>query len=195
MDNISNNDNNINTKDILWIPKKKIALLNKDSKDIKNIENENGNNSIGKMTKEYIQLKIKEKIFLKKPFKEKKKLGRKIKSDECLGEHNKFSDDNILRKLRKAILNCVLKFINEKLKTLYSTENKLLLNEMKILKLKQNSIEKEKANYNKKLLNKTLKSIFSDNISSKYSRYLPNHNKKLIEKIIKWKRRIKKKYI
>ena len=91
-------------------------MLNKDSKDIKNIENENGNNSIGKMTKEYIQLKIKEKIFLKKPFKEKKKLGRKIKSDECLGEHNKFSDDNIHRKLRKAILNSRLKFINEKLK-------------------------------------------------------------------------------
>ena len=63
---------------------------------------------------------------------------------------------------------------------------------MKLLKLKQNSIEKEKAKYNKKLLNKTLKSIFSDNISSKYSRYLPNHNKNLIEKLLNEKDELKK---
>ena len=56
------------------------------------------------MLKEYIQRQVKGQIYLKKPFKEKKKLGRKIKAEENLGEHNKFSDDNIQRKLKNAIL-------------------------------------------------------------------------------------------
>ena len=30
-------------------------------------------------------------------------MGRKIKAEENLGEHNKFSDDNIQRKLKNAI--------------------------------------------------------------------------------------------
>ena len=36
----------------------------------------------------------------KRPFKEKKDLGRKKKEYEGLGLHNKFSDDNIIRKVK-----------------------------------------------------------------------------------------------
>ena len=150
----------------------------------KESEKENENKKIiDKITKENIQKEIKEKIYLKKPFKEKKKLGRKIKSNECLGEHNKFSDDNIQMKLKNGILKSIFKFINIKIKMVYSNKDKSSLNKMQLLKLKQKSKESTKAEYNKNLLNRTLKSIFSEEVSGKYLRYNPNHNKDLIIKL------------
>ena len=90
---------------------------------------------------EAIQLKVKENIYLKRPFKEKKSLGRKRKFHEGLGEHNKFSDDNILRKCKHVILESVLKFINFKIKTQYSNEPGNILKEKRLFKLKQNQKE------------------------------------------------------
>ena len=111
-------------------------------------------------------------------------MGRKIKSNECLGEHNKFSDDNVQMKLKNGILKSVFQFINKKIKIFYSDINKSSLSKMQLLKLKQKSKERSKAEYNKNFLNKTLKSIFSEEVSGKYLRYNPNHNKDLIEKLI-----------
>lgn len=176
----SNNDQNMDSRDIFWIRQEKNHLINKESSD----EIEKDTNMIDKSTKQLIQQKIKENIHSKKPFKEKKKLGRKIKSNECLGEHNKFSDDNIHRKLRNAVLKSVLRFINQKIKIIYSIDPKIEIKDMRLLKLKQNSLEKGRVDYNKKLLNLSLKSIFSEEVSSKYSRYLPHHNKDLIEKLL-----------
>ena len=66
----------------------------------------------GKKYKESLQFKIKEKIYEKRPFKEKKKfLGRKKKCFEGLGEHNKYSDDNLIRKCKNVILNNIRIFI------------------------------------------------------------------------------------
>ena len=178
---ISYNDNSMNIEE-LFVPRQK--LDKSDSSEKKNKEKEKDNSIIDKITKENIQQEIKEKIYLKKPFKEKKKLGRKIKSDECLGEHNKFSDDNIIRKIKSTILNNVLFFINQKIKINYPNLNKDSLKEMQLFKLKQNTIIKNKANYNKQLLNTTLKSIFSTDISDKYTRYSSKHNKDLIEKLL-----------
>ena len=138
----------------------------------------------GKSHKESIQLKIKENIYLKKPFNEKKNLGRKKKSYEGLGEHNKFSDDNIIRKCKHVILDSVLVFINEKIKLFYSDMSKRALKERTLFKLKQNQSRSSMVNYNKMFLYKTLKSIFSENISTKYSRYSPSHNKDIIELLI-----------
>ena len=63
---------------------------------------------------------------------------------------------------------------------------------MKLLKMKQNSKELNKVKYNKKLLKRTLKSIFSKEVSGKYSRYNPEHNKYLIESLINEKDEKKK---
>ena len=144
--------------------------------------------------KEDIQLKVREIIYSKKPFKEKKKLGRKKKLEEGLGEHNKFSDDNILRKIRSAILNSVLIFINKTIQTIYSNLDKNSLKDIQLFKLSKKTFEKGKAEYNKQLLNKTLKSIFSEDISSKYSRYSQKHNKNIIDNLINEKDEIKREY-
>ena len=151
-------------------------------------------NIINKNMKEEFQQKIKEKIYIKKPFREKKKLGRKMKSDECLGEHNKFSDDNALRKIRSAVLNNVLVFINHNIKKMNSNLDNNSLKELQLFKLKQNETNKGRVDYNRKLLNRTLKSIFSEDISNKYLRYSPKHNKDLIEQLINEKDETKREF-
>ena len=135
--------------------------------------------------KEYIQQKIKENIYSKKPFKEKKLIGRKTKRNEGFGEHNKFSDDNLIRKCKHIVLDSVFVFINQKIIENYSNNgDKDFLKTKQLFKNGQNQVEKSKAEYNKLFLNKTLETIFSENISTKYSRYSPTHNKDLIEDLL-----------
>jgi len=76
-------------------------------------------NKFDKKFAENIQWKEREKILSKRPFKEKKNLGRKKKEYEGLGLHNKFSDDNIIRKVKNTILKCIMEFINQKIKTVW----------------------------------------------------------------------------
>ena len=78
---------------------------------------------------------MKEKILSKRPFKEKKNLGRKKKEYEGLGEHNKFSDDNIIRKIKRAVLQNVRIYINQKINSIYKYDNEKLNNENKLFKL------------------------------------------------------------
>ena len=85
--------------------------INKSKEKILNSIKVDNNYSIDKKNNQEIQSRIRAKIYLKRPFKEKKILGRKKKHNEGLGEHNKFSDDNILRKCKNVIMDCVLKFI------------------------------------------------------------------------------------
>ncbi len=118
----------------------------------------------------------KEKIKKEITIPTKKLLGRKKKnSDEC-GVHNKFSDDNLTRKCKHIILDSVYNFINNKLKQIYNNKK----NKKELLKLNQGQIISSKVNYNLEFLNKKLKDIFSDNISTKYLKYEPEHNKNLI---------------
>ncbi len=133
---------------------------------------------------EAIQLKVKENIYSKRPFKEKKLLGRKKKAYEGLGEHNKFSNDNIIRKVKHVILHNIMVFINKKIKSLYSYDDEKVIKERQLFKLKQNQPMSSRIDYNKDFLEKTLGKIFSEDISSKYSCHPSTHNKKLIESLI-----------
>ena len=184
-ENLVNNNCNNHRQDHFVIPQpnKNIIKLEIITKGQNVIENKN-EKIIDKNTKELIQLKIKENIYSKKPFKEKKKLGRKFKSEECLGEHNKFSDDNLMRKIKNTVLSYTQNFINENIKILYSNIDKNVLKEMRLYKLKQKSSEKNRVDYNKKLLNRTLKSIFSEDVSNKYKLHSAQHNRDLIERLI-----------
>jgi len=133
---------------------------------------------------EKVQQRIKENIYLIRPFKEKKKIGRKIKSKEGSGEHNKFSNDNLARKCKHLVLDSIWNFINKKIRIIYSDESHSFLKMKQLLKLSQKSVERSKAEYNKVFMNKTLQSIFSEDVSTKYSRYCINHNKNLIEDLL-----------
>ena len=108
----------------------------------------------------------------------------KKKSDESPSIHNKFSDDNLMRRCKHIILESILSFINKKIDKIYSKENKDILNKMKLFKLSQNVDKTSKVEYYKLLFNKSLQSIFSEDISKRYSKFNPNHNKNIIEKLM-----------
>ena len=162
------------------------TLINsKESNFDKDIKNEKEDDIIlDKKFIENIQWKAREKILSKRPFKEKKDLGRKKKQYEGLGLHNKFSDDNIIRKVKNVILQNTMTFINSKIKNIYEYKNNKFSKEKKLLKMKQNQPISSRVDYNKDFLEKTLGEIFSEGISSKYTQYPLEHNKKLIESLI-----------
>lgn len=127
-----------------------------------------------------------------KPY--KKPTGRIKKEDKKDGKHNKYSDDNVRKKVKHIILKTIMKFLNMKIKAIYNNNigNNILKKELLTL----NKIPKFESSieYNKLLLNKTIKEIFSENISSKFTNYQKDFNKKLIEKLINEEDKEKREY-
>ncbi len=95
------------------------------------------------------------------------------------GEHNKFSDDNLRRKVKHLVLKNVFDFINEKIRSMYSYINKGIFTKQ-LLTINQKQISDATILFNKKFLEKPLKDIFSVEISKRYTNYLESHNKNLI---------------
>jgi len=122
----------------------------------------------------------------------KKKRGR-VKKGKSEIIHNKYSDDNLRRKCKHLVLQKVMKFINNKISEIYinigygMTIKKLLI-------INQEQISNATIPFNKMFLNKKLSEIFSVNISTRYTNYLPEHNKLLIQKLRKDNDEIKKIY-
>lgn len=107
------------------------------------------------------------------------KLGRKTKNSERINcNHDKFSDDNLIRKVKCILLDDLYLFINKLLKKIYNIEK--IKREKILLKMKQNQVINSKADYNRDFLNKKLEYIFSEDISTKYTKYCPEHNRNLI---------------
>ena len=101
-------------------------------------------------------------------------MGRKKKAEMLKGNNNKFTDDNVIRKIKCHFLN----FIN-------NTLNKSLLNKKDtFLKLDNFVNENLKKDYNIKLMHQTIKDIYlTSKISNKYKKQSENMNKSLIDKI------------
>ena len=144
-----------------------------------NTENNNSNQNLFEINKDFYSednssIKINKNV----------KLGRKKKCEKKKRKHNKFSDDNLRRKIKHIILEPTFIFINKKIKKLYNNNigNGYFIKKL----LKSNKIQKSNAKikYNQEFLYKTLGEIFSDNISKKYTNYNIQHNKLLIEGLI-----------
>ena len=123
----------------------------------------------------------KEKLFnITKEPKLKKKRGRK-KNSSMGGKHTKFCYDNMTRKFKRVFFESILNFIKSSMKKVQTSANKYV--KPILLKIKQNFISNTNVNFNKNLIQKKLRDIFSNNISSKFSNYGLDYNRKLIEKI------------
>ena len=124
------------------------------------------------------------------PQSEKKKyklLGRKKKNSGEKGVHNKYSEDNIIRKIKQNITNALRIFINFKIKE-YLDLSKITINgtkhkKMEIIKIKQDQVIDSDVDKNKKLLNKTIKDYLSVKISGNFSNYPEDFNELLIQKL------------
>ena len=110
----------------------------------------------------------------------KKKRGR----PGTTGNHNKFSDDNIRTKCKHLILKSVLEFINKKIEEKYNGNIGQGIFIKKLLVINQKQKSDASIQFNKDFLDKTLGDIFSENISSRYTTYPPNHNNILIKELL-----------
>jgi hypothetical protein len=100
--------------------------------------------------------------------------GRKKKDVIEKGNHTKFTDDNMMRKIKCHFLNSINNKLNNSLKD----------KKQPFLKLDNMVNENLKRDYNMVLMNKTIKDIYlSSKISNKYKKQNNDYNKQLVEKI------------
>ena len=114
----------------------------------------------------------------------KKPTGRIKKKDKKDGKHNKFSDDNVRKKIKHIIIRNVMKFLNMKIKKLFKGNIGNNIFKKELLTLNKTPKFESTVEYNKKLLTKTLKELFSEKISTRFTNYSEDFNKNLIEKLI-----------
>ena len=105
-------------------------------------------------------------------------------------KHTKYSYDNLKRECKHLVIENVMKFINKKIYEVYGGYIGNGLIKKKLLKLNQAQKTNADVEFNKIFINKTLKEILSQNITKQITLYEPDHNKKVIEKIISEKKDI-----
>ena len=112
----------------------------------------------------------------------KKKVGRKRKLD--YEDNHKIANDNMIRKCKHLVINNCIEFLNFQIKKIYHNNIGEGIIIKKILEINQIQKSDNKLESTKLFLNKKLSEIFSVDISSKYTSFLPDHNKILISRLL-----------
>ena len=112
----------------------------------------------------------------------KKKVGRKRKLD--YEDNHKIANDNMIRKCKHLVINNCIEFLNFQIKKIYHNNIGEGIIIKKILDINQIQKSDNKLESTKLFLNKKLSEIFSVDISSKYTSFLPAHNKILISRLL-----------
>ena len=99
-------------------------------------------------------------------------------------EHNKFSDDNVRRKVKHLCFKYLLLFINAQIKKMYNNKIGQGIFQKQFKTLNQSQISNAKIIFNQQLLEKDLGEIFSDKVTGKLTNIPSEHNKDLIQKLI-----------
>ena len=123
----------------------------------------------------------------KKEPKTKTKLGRKTKNSDEKGNHTRDKEDNMIRKSKVIFKDSFLDFINSKLEETFPKNFKITIDgkeyKVKLLKIIQNKVKDTNVEFNKKLLNDTIKDFFSDKIGGNFTNYPKNFNELLFKKL------------
>ena len=166
-ENVKKNDEN--RKGLIKHEKEKIKKTN-DIKDEKNNAIKKKIFDIHKIDNDETSTSTEEKVL-------KKKRGRprNNNSKKKIKEHTKEDNDNILKKFRTIIIYGITEFLNEKIKEDFPKDKILKIP----YKLKSDTTVKGDIEF----INKTLKEIFSNEISKKFKRKDRNYNKILIQKM------------
>ena len=118
----------------------------------------------------------------------KKQPGRKKKGSGEYGTHNKFSKDNMMRKLKNKVMESARKLINKMIKYEGGYEYKSL---GEIRKIEGSFSQELNIKFNFWFYFRQLKEIFQFNMSTKYSKGDLNSNNRLIIKIYSNEKRYK----
>ena len=111
-------------------------------------------------------------------------LGRKKKDSSKKNRHDKYSKDNLIKKIKTTLLTYLIDFINLVIINRYNGNIGHDIFKMELLKIDNETIRSSK--FNQRLLNITLKEIFSETHGKRYKKiYKPTHNKDLIDKLLK----------
>ena len=190
------NDNELSDNEIYFI---KGIPKNNDNFQKQKIESEE--KKLNKTQEATIKLKSAQNKMEKNTiFKTEKIISRnkinKIQEAKNKSIHTKYANDNMIRKIKCIIINHMMEFINKKIEEKYKNiGNGIRIK--KLLKMKKEQVSNTKTNYNIDFMNKKLKDIFSENITSRYTnpiRYPPEKNKNLIEELINEQDEEKKNY-
>ena len=167
-----------------------IVFSLKPTPNIENFENKISNENLPPTKK-------KRKRDKKPKIKEAKKIGRKKKEDTMIHDHNKNSEDNIIKKIKAKITNYLINFINKVINLSFSEEKiksyiKKIKDDkepekedlIKILDYDQ-TINMNKKEQNLKFLKMSLKEYLSIDISRKFKHYPKDSNKIIINEILK----------
>ena len=120
----------------------------------------------------------------------KRKLGRRSneekenqnKDEVNENYHDKYRNDNLLKKIKHISIDSCIKFINGILKKIYKTFPKKKKFEHQLIILDHFIIKDTKVEANKCMLDNSMKWIITNKISSKCKNYDRNHNRILLEK-------------
>ena len=123
-----------------------------------------------------------------------KPLGKKRGRTGTTGAHNKFSDDNIIKKCKHIVLNILFHFINEKISQKYNSQQGKGIFTKKLLAINRKQKSDASSLFNKDFLNKSIGDIFSEKISGKYTNFPLYHNKFLINFLKKDEEKCENKY-
>jgi magnesium-transporting ATPase (P-type) len=135
---------------------------------------------------------------IKLPKEQKKKSGRKRKNDTTYSEHNKYSPDNIIKKIKVKILDYLLIFINQLLYSILDKNTiKSCLKKIKNSEYEENGkvklikyfdykffIDNTKKTSNINFLKMTLNKFLSNELSPKFKNKDKDSNKKIIEDLL-----------
>ena len=125
--------------------------------------------------------KEKKKIFhIYKIHKKNKKIGRIKKNSGFIGKHNKLSEDNLIRKIKRRFLENVRVYINKEYKKYYLKKKIIINNNNWIKKISPKSYGQIKKIDNIKWFNSKIFEVFSENLSLRYSSHSLDSNKQNI---------------
>lgn len=110
-------------------------------------------------------------------------MGRKRKDSHTKGKHNKYSNDNLYRKVKSNLLNILYEFINSKIKEEYKYISEYNLKENILRKIEHKQVVNSNIIFNQNFLSTTLRKIFSVEISHKYKCDY-HHNENLINYLL-----------
>lgn len=112
-------------------------------------------------------------------------LGRKKKGSESAGEHNEYSEDNMIRKFKIYNIDTFITKINSELKKtpVFIENNGKKYKANKLKKINYDFVKNITVNEIRNFLNNKLKTILSVDISNLYKNYPKNYNQLVIKKL------------
>lgn len=118
---------------------------------------------------------------------------KKVKKKGNQKENKKGNKHNLYRKAKKIIIDTALSFINNTISVVYEGKKGQGIFKKQLRKIEPFENQNTKVTVNLKLLNKTLKDIFSANINKKYTAYPLDINKKIIIELLNEKNEYRRK--